>query len=293
MKKTISVIIPTFNRVHTLKRAIDSVLSQTCRDFDLWIIDDGSTDETEDLVKSFNSSEIQIYYLKQENKGVSSARNMGIKRSQGEWIALLDSDDEWLPNRLQKQIELANNNPELPLIHGEEIWVRRGKRVNPKFIHKKFGGDIFERCLPLCLISPSASLIKRSLLEEVGGFDEDFTVCEDYDLWLKVTSLYPVGFIDDPIIIKHGGHEDQLSAKYFAMDYYRILAMDRIISIRELSDSHQLSVRNEIIKKATILLKGYLKHNNMENFDQVCKIAQKYDSGFSISRDTYIKVKRG
>ncbi len=278
----ISVVIPTYNRSQTLTRAIKSVLAQTYQDFDLWIVDDGSTDSTEQLVKSFSAEHSAIFYLKQDNKGVSAARNFGVSKSSGDWIAFLDSDDEWLPNRLESQVRMIEANPELPLIHGEEIWVRKGKRVNPKFIHQKFGGHIFEKCLPLCLISPSASLIRRDVLSEVGGFDEDYVVCEDYDLWLKITSLYPVGFISDPIIVKYGGHEDQLSVRYFAMDYYRITAMDRITKIRDLSQDSYFAVRDEIAKKSKILLKGYLKHQNMQHFDHVMNIAKAHNPNFSL-----------
>ena len=217
MTPLISVIIPTFNRAHVLLKAIDSVLKQTYKNFEVIVVDDGSTDGTTELLSSY-IKEGKILYLKQENKGVSSARNFGVKSSKGDWLAFLDSDDEWLKHKLQKQVELLTERPDLRLVHGEELWVRNGKRVNQKKIHQKFGGFIYEKCLPLCLISPSAVMIERKLYEEMGGFDEEFTVCEDYDLWLKITSLYEVGFVSDPIIYKYGGHEDQLSHKYFAMD---------------------------------------------------------------------------
>ena len=272
--QSISVIIPTFNRASVLARAIDSVLNQTFRPIELIIVDDGSSDETESLVAKYENPLIQ--YIKTENRGVSAARNTGIKKSAGDWIALLDSDDEWLSERLERQITLLNDEPKLRFVHGEEIWIRRGKRVNQKKIHQKFGGFIFERCLPLCLISPSASLIEKSLLFEMGGFDEEYIVCEDYDLWLKITSLYPVGFIKEPIIVKHGGHEDQLSGQYKAMDYWRVRSMDRILEIRDLDTSQIPVVKSEILRKCEILRMGYLKHENLENLTFIESLLEKH-----------------
>jgi len=273
----IDVIIPTFNRVLTLKRAIDSVLNQTYQNFHLYIIDDGSTDETEQLLKEYLScSNVSIF--KQENRGVSAARNYGLSLSNAPWVSFLDSDDEWLPEKLDKQVEVIKSNESAVLVHGEELWIRNGKRVNPKKIHKKFGGEIFERCLALCLISPSAVMIKRSVLHEMKNFDEDFIVCEDYDLWLKITSLYPVEFISDPIIVKYGGHEDQLSAKFFAMDYWRIKSMNNILENREFSKERSNVVRDQIIKKGEILLNGYRKHNNLKDYDEVLSWVEKAKS---------------
>ncbi len=263
----ISVIIPTFNRELTILRAIKSVLAQTYLDFDLWVIDDGSTDKTQQLVKPFLSE--NIHYLKQENLGVSAARNLGIKKSKGEWLAFLDSDDEWLEHKLQLQVDLMSSDAEIPLIHGEEIWIRNGKRVNAKNKHQKFGGNIFLKCLPLCLISPSAAIIKREILVEEGNWDEEFIVCEDYDLWLKITAKYPVGFVKDPILNKYGGHADQLSTQYKAMDFWRIKAMKNILGRAYLKSEEQAAVKEQIIKKGKILLKGYEKHGNLENYELV------------------------
>lgn len=262
----VSVIIPTFNRAHTLARAIDSVLGQSHENFELIIVDDGSTDNTVELLKSYGE---KLKYFTTENKGVSAARNFGVKNSDGRWLAFLDSDDEWLPEKLAKQLELLIHFPNLPLIHGEEIWVRNGKRVNQKKKHKKAGGSIYQMCLPLCCISPSAAIIKREVYQELGGFDEEFVVCEDYDLWLKITSLHEVGFVPTPIINKYGGHEDQLSSKYKAMDLWRVRAMNRILDIRELQTSDREATIEELLRKINILKLGYTKHGNVEHLDEL------------------------
>ena len=204
----ISVIIPTFNRRQTLDRAIDSILSQTYQPYEIIVVDDGSTDGTADWL-SANYSSLQI--IQQSNKGVSSARNAGINSARGDWIALLDSDDEWLPDKLEIQVKLLQNNAELRFCHTNEIWIRNGVRINQMKKHQKYGGNIFKKCLDICRISPSSSLFHTSVIKDVGLFDESLDVCEDYDLWLRITAKYTVLFLDQPLIKKFGGHTDQLS----------------------------------------------------------------------------------
>lgn len=261
----VSVVIPTFNRGYVLERAINSVLKQSRVPHELIVVDDGSTDDTPEILKQYDNVPL-IKVITTDNRGVSAARNTAIEEAEGEWIALLDSDDEWLTHKLEVQLDFLEENPHLPLVHGEEIWIRNGKRVNQKKIHQKHGGKIFQRCLPLCLISPSASVIRKDVLEELGHFDEEFEVCEDYDLWLKLTSLYEVGFIEEPVITKYGGHEDQLSRRFKAMDFWRLKSLMRILEIRNLSAEDRKAVLNEVIKKGEILKMGYVKHKNMENY---------------------------
>ncbi len=264
----VSVIIPTFNRGYVVERAINSVLNQSKSPHELIIVDDGSTDDTEEVLKQYDNVPL-IKVIRTENQGVSAARNTAIREATGEWIALLDSDDEWLSHKLEVQLAHLEENPHLPLVHGEEIWIRNGKRVNQKKIHQKFGGRIFQKCLPLCLISPSASIIRKEVLLKLGCFDEEFEVCEDYDLWLKLTSLYEVGYIEAPVITKYGGHEDQLSRKFKAMDFWRVKSLMRLIEIRNLSTEDRKAVLSEVIKKGEILKMGYMKHKNMENYSVV------------------------
>jgi glycosyltransferase involved in cell wall biosynthesis len=216
----VSIIIPTFNRSTFLLRAIKSVLNQSYKNFELIVVDDGSTDDTEILLQDLITNK-SIHYYKKSNGGVASARNFGAIKALGHWYAFLDSDDEWLPNKLQDQLSFLLNNSHLNIVYGEEIWMRNGVRVNQKKHHKKSGGHIFEKCLEQCLIAPSSVLLTKKLFEEKKGFDESFIICEDYDLWLKISSSHEIGFIEQPLIVKYGGHEDQLSTKYFAMDMWR------------------------------------------------------------------------
>jgi len=226
MQTTVSVIIPTYNRQHTLARAIDSVLSQQHQAHEIIVIDDGSTDTTEQWVKNTYP---QITLLSQANKGVSSARNAGIAIATGEWIALLDSDDCWFKQKLKIQMALLQEHPEMRLCHSDEHWIRNGKRVNPMNKHKKAGGWIFQQCLPLCAISPSASLIHKSVFNELGDFDESLPACEDYDYWLRLCSREPVVYCEDALIEKYGGHEDQLSRQHWGMDRFRLAALAKLL----------------------------------------------------------------
>ncbi len=256
---TVSVIIPSYNRAHTLKRALDSVLAQTRAADEIIVVDDGSIDATEDLIKHHYP---QIIYLKQTNQGVSAARNRAIEKATGEWLALLDSDDEWLPKKLETQLAQLNKQPDYKLIHSDEIWIRNGVRVNQMKKHAKSGGWIFENCLPLCAISPSAAMIHKDLFTELGLFDEELPACEDYDLWLRITARYPVLYCEEPLILKYGGHEDQLSQQHWGMDRFRIRALVKCLNDESLEHDNRAAAQTILNKKLNVVLKGARKHNN-------------------------------
>ena len=253
---SISVIIPVYNRAQSILRAIDSVLNQSYPAAEIIVIDDGSTDRLQTVLERYDE---QIRRIRQENRGVSSARNRGIKAAHGDWLAFLDSDDEWLPEKLENAIEFITHNPDYRIFQCEEIWIRNQRRVNPKNKHKKVGGWIFRESLPLCIVSPSAVMIKRDLFDEVGLFDESLPVCEDYDLWLRVLRRYPIGLDQKPGIIKYGGHQDQLSRKYWGMDYYRVRAMEKHVNDAELEPALRKDVLTEMVKKLQVLDKGAKK----------------------------------
>ena len=257
----ISVIIPTYNRKHTLQRAIDSVLAQTFKPFEIIIVDDGSKDGTKEwLLQNYPS----VQYIHQPNNGVSSARNKGIQISQGSWIALLDSDDEWMPEKLEYQSRFIEVNRNSSFCHTNEIWIRNGVRVNQMKKHKKYGGDIFKHCLDICRISPSSSIIKKDVFEEVGAFDESLTVCEDYDLWLRVTAKFNILFLDEPLIKKYGGHLDQLSRVPEGIEQYRIRSLEKILSMGSLTETQFRSAKDMLIHKLNIYAKGLKKRDKYE-----------------------------
>ena len=262
----ISIIIPTFERKHLIGRALDSVLKQTQPAREVIVIDDGSSDGTAGWIKKAYPS---IILIEQKNKGVSAARNTGIRNAKSKWVALLDSDDEWLPEKLETQAELLQKNEGKLFCHTNEIWIRNGVRVNPMKKHQKFGGMIFNECLDICRISPSSSLFCRALLDDVGWFDETLPICEDYDLWLRVTAKYPVLFVDEPLIIKYGGHSDQLSRRPGGIEQYRIKALENILSRSNLKNSNRISAIKMLIKKLDILLAGSKKRENVSQVNEI------------------------
>ena len=271
----IDVVIPTFNRARFLGRAIRSVFRQTFRQYILWVVDDGSTDNTSPVLNTwqalFPQGQMRVIKLV-GNKGVSFARNTGIRAGCAPYLAFLDSDDEWMTDKLARQMEWVKKHPVRPLIHTEEIWIRNGRRVNQKKKHQKKGGRVFMHSLEFCRISPSSAMIKRSFLNSIGLFREDFPVCEDYELWLRVSARAEVGFIKQPLIIKYGGHAGQLSKKYKAVDEWRVRAMALLRDSPFISGEEKQQLIETLRKKCRILLKGYKKHSNFAHFAEIQKI---------------------
>ena len=257
----ISVIIPTLDRCELLRRALDSVLKQTQKPREIIVVDNGSKDHTYEMVSSLFSN---VIYLKENKKVVSASRNRGISSAKSNWIALLDSDDIWKPEKLEKQIAFNINNPKYRLIHTNEIWYRNNKFLNQLKKHKKSGGNIFKNSLSLCCISPSSTLIKKEIFSDYGYFDESLEVCEDYDMWIRITAKEEVGYIDKPMLIKHGGHGDQLSKKYWGMDRFRIFSLEKNLNSNWFTKEQRQTVINVLIKKLTILTNGANKRGNKE-----------------------------
>lgn len=255
----ISVIVPTFNRWPVLRRAVDSVLAQRFADFELIVVDDGSTDGTsEKLQKS------SLPLLVTQRKGVAAARNFGVSRSCGRYIAFLDSDDAWLPRKLETQAAFMTRHTDVKICQTDEIWIRNGVRVNAKAVHRKPSGEIYPRCLELCLVSPSAVMMTRELFESFGGFDESFPVCEDYELWLRIGAKFPVPLIADPLVIKYGGHADQLSRSTWGMDRFRVLALQKLLSSGSLDAARRAAAVDVFARKTAILAQGARKRGREE-----------------------------
>ncbi len=250
---TVSAIIPTHNRSQTVLRALRSVYAQRILVNEVIVIDDGSSDDT---VARIQAEFPGVILICQTQHGVSHARNRGIDAAQGEWLAFLDSDDEWLPIKVETQLNAVRNNPSSRICHSNEIWIRNGRRVNPMNKHRKHGGWIFEHCLPRCVISPSSVLLHRSAIEEFGNFDESLPVCEDYDLWLRLTATLPVMHIPKPLIKKYGGHADQLSGSRWGMDRYRIWSLEKLLAAKTLNAAQERQALGELTRKIDIYLTG-------------------------------------
>jgi len=256
----VSVIIPTHNRLPMLKEAVRSVLAQDFEDFELIVVDDGSTDGTSEEMKQFGGRVKVIEH--EENRGVSAARNRGALHAKGKYIAFLDSDDMWVKGKLKIQVAFLDDNPHYPLCYTDEIWIRRGKRVNPMKKHSKYSGWILEKCLPLCIISPSSAMMRKNLFSKVGLFDEALPVCEDYDFWLRISSRFPIFFINKKLIIKRGGHSDQLSNRSWVNDRYRVIALEKLLSEPHLKPDEREMVLEEMKRKCQVLSKGFVKRGN-------------------------------
>ena len=262
-QSSVSVVIPTYNRAQFLREALDSVFTQTRIPDEVIVVDDGSTDSTTAILQPY-----RIEYIYQENKGVSSARNQGIQKARGDWLMFLDSDDLWKPEKVERQLFFAKTYSDHFIFFTNETWIRSGRFANQSRHHQKYGGWIFEQCLPLCIISPSSVMIHRSIIKKIGMFDENLPACEDYDLWLRICLHNPVYFIDEPLIIKRGGHKDQLSQKYFGMDRFRIQALEKILTDPKLTQEQRKMLIQEIQRKIKVYANGCKKRNRWDEFEQ-------------------------
>jgi glycosyltransferase involved in cell wall biosynthesis len=260
--RLVSVVIPTHDRAHMLGAAVRSVLEQRDCPWELVVVDDGSTDDTEAVVAGFGDSRIR--YLRQERSGVSRARNTGARLTRGDWLAFLDSDDLWMPGKLAAQRAFHERRPELSISQTEETWVRHGVRVNPCRHHEKPTGDVFVASLSRCLVSPSAVILRRDLFEEMGGFDESLLVCEDYDLWLRIDLRYELGLVPRPLVVKRGGHDDQLSRAFWGMDRFRVAALAKLLADPALQGARREAVFGTLTRKCAILERGARRRGRAE-----------------------------
>ena len=271
----VSIIIPTYNRFSFLTEATESIFLQTYTDYELIVVDDGSTDETSQIQELYPG---KLKYILQENRGASAARNRGIRESSGEYICFLDSDDLWKKNKLKMQVEYMERETDFNISYTDEIWIRNGVRVNPREKHKKYSGLIYDKCLPLCIISPSSVMIKREILDRVGLFDENLPICEDYDLWLRISRNCPILYIDKKLIIKRGGHDDQLSQKYWGNDRFRVKALSKILDSGTLTPEQRRLTISELQRKCDILSQGFLKRKKMGDFQYYKQLQILYSS---------------
>ncbi len=261
-KPLVSAIIPTFNRAQPLIRAVASVLAQSWSNLEIIVVDDGSTDNSAELLHKRFGSRIRILQLPR-NRGVSYARNRGFELSRGSFIAFLDSDDLWQSLKTERQLAFMQAAPDILISQTDEIWIRNGKRVNPCKHHQKPSGSIFAECLPLCVVSPSAVMMRRRFFTQIGYFDETLPACEDYDLWLRTACRYPIPLLAEKLVTKYGGHDDQLSRIIPALDRYRIRSLIKIISSGILTSSQKTSALATLKPKSKIYLKGCRKRGRI------------------------------
>jgi len=274
MSLRISVVIPVYNRPVLLLRALNSVARQTHLPCEVLVVDDGSCPKLDHL--NFGSSLPLRFLRNQTNLGVAAARNLGIREAVGEWIALLDSDDEWEPTKLEKQSIYLREFPETRAVHTLEKWIRKGNEVIPPAYLDKQCDQLWERSLRHCLICPSSVLLHRSNFESVGYFDESLTVCEDYDYWLRMLLQFRIGLVHEKLVVKHGGHPDQLSTTVWGMDRFRVKALQKILSDRGLTDDRRLLVLEVLVEKCSILAQGSEKREKCKEAKIYSDLADQY-----------------
>ncbi|UOG59627.1 glycosyltransferase family 2 protein [Leptospira noguchii] len=285
----ISVVIPTYNRENKILNSISSVLKQTLPPKEIIVVDDGSTDATVSKIQETFSDKVQILLL--EHKGVSHARNRGVENATGDWIAFLDSDDEWLSEKLDKQWKHIEEHPETEILQSQEIWIRNGRKVNPPTRLSKKDGDIFEQSLEFCSVTPSSVLLKKELYQNQGGMDEKLLACEDYDLWLRITSQTTVVLLDEFLLVRYGGHKDQLSFQYPAMDRFRIYSILKLLSSHLLNQTQRRLAEQNLFIKWEVLRQGRIKRNNWkEELDLILDSVLKegFDSYFGIQMQEFL-----
>lgn len=255
----VSVIIPVYNRETLVCQAIDSVLRQSYKNIELIIADDGSTDNTPIILSQYKKiPRVHILTLKHSgNPG--QVRNSGAKIAQGRWLAFLDSDDIWMKDKVEKQLAYLTLNPHYRFIHTLERWERNGKIISQS--HRKHikEGDLFEIALGKCEIGPSTVIMERELFDHFGGFREDLEICEDYEFWLRITSEEPVAYINEELVIKRAGHDDQLSAKYGFIELFKINALKHLVDQRWFHESKLIAAREELARKCRIYSGGCRK----------------------------------
>ena len=259
----ISVVIPTYNRKDFVVKAIESVLNQSRKVGEIIVIDDGSTDNTAQLLKNFH----EITYIYQNNSGVSSARNSGIRASSGDWIAFLDSDDVWQVDKIALQKKFHEDNPHILISHTDEEWIRDNKKINKPKKFEKFGGDIFERSLDYTTIGTSTLMVKKDIFDEVGVYDESLVACEDFDIFLRIAQKYEFGYLDKKLTKKIAGHTGQLSFETQFLDLYRVKSL--------LKFHENKRVKRVIEQKVEVLKNGAKKHNNsalLHELEEIIKI---------------------
>ncbi len=261
----ISIILPVYNRESFLDKTLQSLINQTFGDFEVIIIDDGSTDHSVEIASKYKNIYPQkIYVFSQTNKGVSAARNLGIQRARGQYIAFIDSDDMWISSKLHEQVTYMEQT-NCSICQTDEQWIRNGKKVNSMKKHTKQSGRIFFDSLGMCIVSPSAVMMKKEIFAIVGMFDENLPVVEDYDLWLRISLIYPIYLLRKKLIIKYGGHADQLSRKFWGMDRFRIYALIKLLSTsRKKLGEHKINaIYWHIKEKSIILANGALKRKKL------------------------------
>jgi glycosyltransferase involved in cell wall biosynthesis len=228
MTPQISVIIPSYNYGRYIGGTIESVLRQTFADWELLIIDDGSTDQTRDVVQPYLDDE-RVSFHPIDHGGVSAAKNAGIQMARGAFVAILDADDRWLPTKLEKQLSLFGSRPELGVVYSRRLLIDAQGRPLQYTQPTLYRGNILEAIFQTNFVCQSTAMIRRDVFEDVGLFDERYPPVEDYDLWLRIARWYPFDYVDEPLVEYRVGHAS-LSTRYADRLLIALEIMERFLS---------------------------------------------------------------
>lgn len=278
------MIVPTYNRSTLLGRALVSILRQSVQCAEIIVVDDASTDLSRQVVDEICKDEqgIEIRWLRLDsNRGPAAARNFGIEHCRHELIAFLDSDDHWLPEKIERQAARMELQPEYLISHTREKWLRCGQHLNQKKRHIPRHGDIFCHCLELCAVGMSTVMLRREIFRQIGMFNESMRCCEDYDFWLRASCRLPFLLIDEALTVKEGGRDDQVSVRYrVGMDRLRIEALLRLIQSGFLDDTQEEKAIRELQRKCLIYGAGCIKHGKKEEGQYYLDLAKDPSQNF-------------
>jgi glycosyltransferase involved in cell wall biosynthesis len=278
----VAVVIPVRDRARMVQEAIASVLAQSYRDYTLVVVDDGSADGSAAAAEAVLAGvPVPAAVLRQPARGVAAARNAGVAASTSPWIAFLDSDDLWLPRKLERQMAWLEARPAYRITQTEERWIENGRQRNPRAWHRK-EERLFRRSLVRCLVSPSAVVMARALYVETGGFDEAFGLCEDYELWLRVTLREAVGLVPERLVVKRGGHAGQLSRSDWGLDRFRVAALAKLLLTTPLDAADRDAVVATLGTKCAILASGAARRGRHDDAERYRALAAAMEDGYEV-----------
>ena len=259
----VSAIIPTYNYARFLAAAVDSVLAQTLEDIEVVVVDDGSTDETESLMRGYDS---RVRYVRQENSGVAVARNRGIEESRGQYVAFLDADDVWVPHKLERQLAALKKKTGLRACYA--AFTLATSELSPTGINQsKRRASTLEDLLLMGNIigTPSTVLCERSLFEEVSGFDTSFNYCADWEMWIRLAALTEFLYLDEPLVL-YRQHDTNMSRNVSLLERESISLLEKGFAMPRLATSIRARRREAFARNYMVLAGSYFHAGRYKDF---------------------------
>jgi glycosyltransferase involved in cell wall biosynthesis len=276
LRPTVSVVIPAYNAARFLPEAIESVLQQSYRDFEIVVVDDGSTDSTEAVLRSYRD---RLTYFRQTNRGAAGARNQGIKLARGRYVAFLDADDRWMPGKLAEQVAVLNSDSGVGLVCSDVEVVSEAGDPLPSFLADKqnASGNVFNLLLRSSFILTSSVLVRRKCVLEVGLFDESLPVSEDLDLWLRIAYRWKVQVLPHTTVIRRK-HREALSSDPSRFTVCRVKVLSKLLAnVGDLSPDSRTNLYRELSKAHWNLGNHYFTRNRRAEARRNMLKGWKYD----------------